>query len=70
MFKRAMAVCITLMCGRLGTVAGTNIIGLLLETNCSLTFGIIIIVVIGKIKQLFIYKIYNLCIHFLQFAYS
>lgn len=35
---RAMAVCITLMCGRLGSVFGANMVAVLLDTYCSVTF--------------------------------
>lgn len=35
---RAMAVCLSLMMGRLGSVVGTNMIGLIMEENCNLTF--------------------------------
>ncbi|XP_053698156.1 synaptic vesicle glycoprotein 2B-like [Sabethes cyaneus] len=35
---RAMAVCLSLMMGRLGSVAGTNLIGLIIDRNCNLTF--------------------------------
>lgn len=35
---RAMAVCISLMCGRLGSVVGANIVGILLDNYCSATF--------------------------------
>ncbi|XP_062536115.1 synaptic vesicle glycoprotein 2B-like [Armigeres subalbatus] len=35
---RAMAVCLSLMMGRLGSVVGTNIIGLIIEDYCNLTF--------------------------------
>ncbi|XP_055680185.1 synaptic vesicle glycoprotein 2A-like [Lutzomyia longipalpis] len=35
---RAMAMCITLMFGRLGTFAGSNIIGYLFDINCHFTF--------------------------------
>ncbi|XP_065081425.1 synaptic vesicle glycoprotein 2B-like [Ochlerotatus camptorhynchus] len=35
---RAMAVCLSLMMGRLGSVVGTNLIGLIMEENCNLTF--------------------------------
>ncbi|XP_065085913.1 putative transporter SVOPL [Ochlerotatus camptorhynchus] len=37
---RAMAVCIALMVGRLGSVVGSNMLGILLERHCELTFGI------------------------------
>ncbi|XP_053686953.1 synaptic vesicle glycoprotein 2B-like [Sabethes cyaneus] len=37
---RAMAVCISLMFGRLGSVVGANIVGMLLDTQCELTFWI------------------------------
>ncbi|EDS25835.1 synaptic vesicle protein [Culex quinquefasciatus] len=37
---RAMAVCISLMCGRAGSVVGANMVGLLLDSNCELTFWI------------------------------
>lgn len=35
-----MAVCISLMFGRLGSVTGANMLGLLLDSQCQLTFGI------------------------------
>ncbi|XP_058458650.1 synaptic vesicle glycoprotein 2A-like [Malaya genurostris] len=35
---RAMAVGLSLMMGRLGSVAGTNLIGLIMERNCTMTF--------------------------------
>ncbi|XP_055842579.1 uncharacterized protein LOC129909530 [Episyrphus balteatus] len=31
---RAMAICISLMCGRIGSVSGTNVVGALLENHC------------------------------------
>lgn len=31
---RAMAICISLMCGRIGSVTGTNVVGALLENHC------------------------------------
>lgn len=37
---RAMAVCISLMMGRFGSVVGANIVGLLLDNNCELMFTI------------------------------
>ncbi|XP_037938036.1 synaptic vesicle glycoprotein 2B-like isoform X2 [Teleopsis dalmanni] len=37
---RAMAICISLMVGRLGSVVGANIVGALLGTHCELTFYI------------------------------
>lgn len=33
-----MAVCISLMMGRLGSVVGANIVGLLLDDHCELAF--------------------------------
>uniref|UniRef100_A0A0K8VED8 Uncharacterized protein n=1 Tax=Bactrocera latifrons TaxID=174628 RepID=A0A0K8VED8_BACLA len=33
---RGMAVCISLMIGRIGSVSGSNILGLLIETHCEL----------------------------------
>ncbi|EAT35248.1 AAEL012574-PA [Aedes aegypti] len=37
---RAMAVCMSSMFGRLGGVIGSNLFGLLLESQCELTFAI------------------------------
>lgn len=37
---RAMAVCIILMSGRIGSVVGSNVVGYLIERNCELAFGI------------------------------
>ncbi|XP_055586739.1 putative transporter SVOPL [Uranotaenia lowii] len=37
---RAMAVCISMMFGRLGCVVGANVTGALLDHNCELTFGL------------------------------
>lgn len=36
---RAMAVCISLMFGRLGSVFGSNLMGLLLDSHCNLTLA-------------------------------
>lgn len=46
---RAMAVCIALMVGRLGSVVGSNMLGILLEQHCELTFGIasVLLIVCG-----------------------
>lgn len=35
---RAMAVCLSLMMGRLGSVFGSNLVGLIMEQNCTFTF--------------------------------
>ncbi|XP_067638677.1 synaptic vesicle glycoprotein 2A-like isoform X3 [Eurosta solidaginis] len=35
---RAMAICVSLMFGRLGSVVGANIVGALLANNCEMTF--------------------------------
>lgn len=35
---RAMAVCVSMMAGRFGSVISANIIGVLLEQNCELTY--------------------------------
>ncbi|XP_047531889.1 organic cation/carnitine transporter 7-like isoform X1 [Vanessa atalanta] len=35
---RAMAVCLSMMMGRVGSMVGTNLIGLFLETNCGVSF--------------------------------
>jgi MFS transporter, VNT family, synaptic vesicle glycoprotein 2 len=35
---RAMAVCTSLMMGRLGSVVGSYIVGAILESNCTVTF--------------------------------
>lgn len=35
-----MAVCLTVMMGRLGGMVGVNMVALLIETHCQLTFGI------------------------------
>ena len=34
-----MAISISLMCGRLGSVVGSNFVGLLLDSYCSATFA-------------------------------
>lgn len=38
LFYRAMAMCISLMMGRVGSVIGTNFVGAVLGTYCELTF--------------------------------
>lgn len=45
---RAIAVCIVLMSGRIGSVVGSNVVGYLIENNCELAFGINGIVGIGE----------------------
>lgn len=39
-FSRAMAVCISLMFGRLGSVFGSNLVGFLLDSHCQITFAL------------------------------
>lgn len=36
--NRAMAICISLMLGRLGSVTGSNMVAYLIEENCEFTF--------------------------------
>lgn len=43
-----MAVCISLMMGRLGSVVGSNVVGIILDYNCDLTFLISGTSLIGK----------------------
>lgn len=43
-----MAVCITLVTGRFGTVAVGNLIALLIEIDCSLTMSIMACVPMGE----------------------
>lgn len=47
---RGKAVCICLMLGRTGSVFGSNIIGFLLESYCTITFGVFSGFVFGKQK--------------------
>lgn len=49
---RAMATSFILMCGRLGGVAGSNIVGLLLEESCSLIFYLFSGVLISEFNSL------------------
>uniref|UniRef100_A0A182YJP5 Major facilitator superfamily (MFS) profile domain-containing protein n=2 Tax=Anopheles stephensi TaxID=30069 RepID=A0A182YJP5_ANOST len=57
---RAMAVCISLMFGRLGSVVGANIVGLLLDSQCELTFWISGVSLIGcGVLSFFIPNIYK-----------
>uniref|UniRef100_A0A182W337 Major facilitator superfamily (MFS) profile domain-containing protein n=1 Tax=Anopheles minimus TaxID=112268 RepID=A0A182W337_9DIPT len=57
---RAMAVCISLMFGRLGSVVGANIVGMLLDSQCELTFWISGISLIGcGVLSFFIPNIYK-----------
>jgi MFS transporter, VNT family, synaptic vesicle glycoprotein 2 len=37
-FHRAMAVCVSMMVGRIGSVVGSVVIGLVIDNYCSLTF--------------------------------
>lgn len=43
-----MAVCVVLMFGRLGSIVGSNLIGAILEVNCSGTFYLYSIFIIGE----------------------
>ncbi|XP_058116262.1 synaptic vesicle glycoprotein 2B-like [Anopheles ziemanni] len=57
---RAMAVCISLMFGRLGSVVGANIVGILLDSHCELTFWISGVSLIGcGVLSFFIPNIYK-----------
>lgn len=44
-----MAVCLTLMLGRLGGVFGVNMVALLIEDHCQLTFGLAGAIMLGII---------------------
>lgn len=41
-----MAVCLTVMMGRLGGMVGVNMVALLIENHCELTFGIASVIVL------------------------
>lgn len=45
--SRAMAICISLMVGRFGSVVGSNITGILLESHCNFTFYIACSTLVG-----------------------
>lgn len=45
---RAVAVCIILMSGRVGSVVGSNVVGFLIENNCEMAFGLTGSLGIGK----------------------
>lgn len=47
-----MAICIALCCGRLGSVAGSNMVAYLLEENCEFTFYLCGTSLIGKVNFL------------------
>ncbi|XP_072929405.1 putative transporter SVOPL [Epargyreus clarus] len=44
---RAMAVCLSMMTGRVGSMVGSNVIGVLLDTNCGASFYLFGGVIIG-----------------------
>uniref|UniRef100_A0A182WUB9 Major facilitator superfamily (MFS) profile domain-containing protein n=1 Tax=Anopheles quadriannulatus TaxID=34691 RepID=A0A182WUB9_ANOQN len=57
---RAMAVCISLMFGRLGSIVGSNLVGFLLDTHCELTFWISGLLLVGcGVLSFFIPNIYK-----------
>lgn len=47
-FFRGMALCIIMMVSRIGSVAGSYVMGAVLFNNCSLMFGINAGLVLGK----------------------
>lgn len=49
-WNSAMAICIALCCGRLGSVIGSNMVAYLLEENCEFTFYLCGSTLIGKAK--------------------
>lgn len=51
--SRAMAICISLMMGRMGSVVGANIVGLLLDNYCQWAFFLSGALLIGKISYTF-----------------
>lgn len=55
---RGMAISVTILIGRLGTVAGANSLGFLLEMNCEATFYGIALLLSGEWSSIVI--IYNL----------
>uniref|UniRef100_A0A182W4A7 Major facilitator superfamily (MFS) profile domain-containing protein n=1 Tax=Anopheles minimus TaxID=112268 RepID=A0A182W4A7_9DIPT len=57
---RAMAICISLMFGRLGSIVGSNLVGFLLDTHCELTFWISGLLLVGcGMLSFFIPNIYK-----------
>lgn len=57
---RAMAICISLMFGRLGSVVGATMVGILLDTQCEMTFWISGISLVGcGVLSFFIPNIYQ-----------
>ncbi|XP_067013217.2 synaptic vesicle glycoprotein 2B [Anabrus simplex] len=44
---RAMAVCLSLMCGRLGTIVGSLVVGQLLELSCGAVFFVLSGIILG-----------------------
>lgn len=48
LLNRAMAMCISLMFGRLGCVAGSNIFAMLIDNHCDLAFLLSGLSIIGK----------------------
>lgn len=49
-----MALCLIMMFGRLGSVAGANIVGALLFTACDVIFYVAAFVLIGMVMTMFI----------------
>lgn len=47
-----MAICLSMMMGRVGSMAGSNLIGMFLSTNCGLSFYIFGGLILSKILQL------------------
>lgn len=52
---RGMAVCLSLMMGRLGGVVGANMVATLIDNHCSLTFLLASITLICKLPNLTIF---------------
>lgn len=66
---RAMATCFIFMFGRIGGLAGGNLIGALLENHCNTIFNIFGVLSIGKIGVKLVIFILEFLSSFDQFSY-
>lgn len=48
---RAMAICLIMMLGRVGSMVGSNLIGVFLEVNCGAGFYLFGGIIVGKFKR-------------------
>lgn len=50
---RAMSICIVFIVGRFGSIVASNLVGIILQNHCKLTFSLFSITALGMLKPVY-----------------